>query len=281
MRQLDDAERAAIAQPAAAAAGRPAIRDAVVGRLRTSCWATSSTSCSAIRLPRAGARAADPGLGGGRRPAALRAATARGRRPAGAARGPHRGRRRSRDLAPTGTLGSARRSTPWPAATSPEEDDALRVSSELAAADAAAAVDRALSGTGSTGSRTVPGRGGPRRGSPICSCSATHSRSAAFDASRRAVARRPDRPTHAVGRRHPRPVNPNRRSAPRARGLCDARAVEPSAVIAILLAVTTLVTYGRGRSSRHRPDRRPGDRGTAPGRGGRARPRPCPPDRRG
>jgi hypothetical protein len=32
--------------------------------------------------------------------------------------------------------------TPWPSATSPEEDDALRVSSELAAADAAAAIDR-------------------------------------------------------------------------------------------------------------------------------------------
>jgi DnaJ domain len=47
-----------------------------------------------------------------------------------------------RDLATTGTnerLGDA----PWPAATSPDEDDALRVSSELAARDAAAAVDEA------------------------------------------------------------------------------------------------------------------------------------------
>lgn len=45
-----------------------------------------------------------------------------------------------RALAPTGTkerLGSP----PWPRATSPEEDDALRVSSELASADAAAAID--------------------------------------------------------------------------------------------------------------------------------------------
>lgn len=44
-----------------------------------------------------------------------------------------------RALAATGTrerLGSA----PWPRATSPEEDDALRVSSELASADAAAAI---------------------------------------------------------------------------------------------------------------------------------------------
>jgi curved DNA-binding protein CbpA len=45
-----------------------------------------------------------------------------------------------RSLATTGTrerLGTA----PWPRATSPEEDDALRVSSELASADAAAAFD--------------------------------------------------------------------------------------------------------------------------------------------
>ena len=45
-----------------------------------------------------------------------------------------------RSLASTGTrerLGAA----PWPRATSPEEDDTLRVSSELASADAAAAID--------------------------------------------------------------------------------------------------------------------------------------------
>src|SRR5688500_9644533 len=45
-----------------------------------------------------------------------------------------------RALASTGTrerLGNA----PWPRATSPEEDDALRVSSQLASADAAAAID--------------------------------------------------------------------------------------------------------------------------------------------
>jgi len=51
-----------------------------------------------------------------------------------------------RSLAATGTrerLGSA----PWPRATSPEEDDALRVSSELASADAAAAID-AVPGVG-------------------------------------------------------------------------------------------------------------------------------------
>jgi hypothetical protein len=51
-----------------------------------------------------------------------------------------------RSLASTGTrdrLGAA----PWPRATSPEEDDALRVSTELAAADAAAAID-AVPGVG-------------------------------------------------------------------------------------------------------------------------------------
>jgi curved DNA-binding protein CbpA len=51
-----------------------------------------------------------------------------------------------RTLAPTGTrerLGAP----PWPRATSPEEDDALRVSSELASADAGAALD-AVGGVG-------------------------------------------------------------------------------------------------------------------------------------
>lgn len=57
-----------------------------------------------------------------------------------------------RALAATGTqdrLGSA----PWPDATSPEEDDALRVSSELAVRDAVAALDEALGATGTTGVR--------------------------------------------------------------------------------------------------------------------------------
>jgi hypothetical protein len=52
-----------------------------------------------------------------------------------------------RDLATTGTqerLGDA----PWPTATSPEEDDALRVSSELAARDAVDAVDLASQAAG-------------------------------------------------------------------------------------------------------------------------------------
>jgi hypothetical protein len=45
--------------------------------------------------------------------------------------------------------------SPWPDATSPEEDDVLRVSSELAASDAIAAVDAALVRTRTTGVRVV------------------------------------------------------------------------------------------------------------------------------
>jgi hypothetical protein len=59
-----------------------------------------------------------------------------------------------RALATTGTLerlGDA----PWPDATSPEEDDALRVSSELAAADATEAVDHAIRASGGGGARTA------------------------------------------------------------------------------------------------------------------------------
>jgi hypothetical protein len=58
-----------------------------------------------------------------------------------------------RALASTGTL-ERLGDPPWPDATSPEEDDALRVSSELAAADAAEAVDRAVVAAGAAGART-------------------------------------------------------------------------------------------------------------------------------
>ena len=61
---------------------------------------------------------------------------------------------RLRWLASTGTierLGDA----PWPQGTSPEEDDALRVSSELAGDDAVAAVDAALTKAALTAPRTV------------------------------------------------------------------------------------------------------------------------------
>ena len=59
-----------------------------------------------------------------------------------------------RQLAATGTL-ERLGDPPWPDATSPEEDDALRVSSELAATDAISAVDEALVTTRTTGIRTV------------------------------------------------------------------------------------------------------------------------------
>jgi hypothetical protein len=61
---------------------------------------------------------------------------------------------RLRRLASTGTLERLGES-PWPQATSPEEDDALRVSSELAGADAMAAVDTALAAARLTAPRTV------------------------------------------------------------------------------------------------------------------------------
>lgn len=59
-----------------------------------------------------------------------------------------------RRLATTGTLerlGDA----PWPSGTSPEEDDALRVSSELATADVADAVDAAVARADAVGVRTA------------------------------------------------------------------------------------------------------------------------------
>jgi hypothetical protein len=61
-----------------------------------------------------------------------------------------------RRLAATGTLDRLGE-TPWPAGTSPEEDDALRVSSELAGADAADAVDAAAAAAGIEGVRITAG----------------------------------------------------------------------------------------------------------------------------
>jgi hypothetical protein len=57
-----------------------------------------------------------------------------------------------RGLATTGTLDRLG-DTPWPTGTSPEEDDALRVSSELATADIADAIEDALARTEGVGVR--------------------------------------------------------------------------------------------------------------------------------
>ena len=151
-KQLDIAERRAMANLLAAARRSAATRDAVVGRLAdillndtldeilgdpASIWASERLTRgwdSAVGQPRYGP--ATPAIG--RLLERLRELPAD----------------RLRQLASTGTLerlGNA----PWPQATSPEEDDALRVSSELAAADAIDAVDVALTTTGSTGIRTV------------------------------------------------------------------------------------------------------------------------------
>lgn len=151
-RQLAEAERAAMAHLPASARRSAAIRDAVVGRLAdilladvleeilgdpASLWARERLTRgwdSAVGQPRYG-------------PASPAIATLLDRL---------RGLRADdlRRLATSGTLerlGDA----PWPDATSPEEDDALRVSSELAGADAIDAIDEALSATGTTAIRTV------------------------------------------------------------------------------------------------------------------------------
>jgi hypothetical protein len=151
-RQLDGAERTALANLPPAARRSAAIRDAVVGRLAdillgdtldeilgdpASIWARERLTRgwdSAVGQPRYGpATTAVTML-----LARLRGLTAN----------------ELRQLAATGTLerlGDA----PWPDATSPDEDDTLRVSSELAATDAIAAVDEALVTTRTTGIRSV------------------------------------------------------------------------------------------------------------------------------
>jgi len=151
-RQLDDAERGALASLPPAARRSVPIRDAVVGRLAdillgdtldeilgdpASIWARERLTRgwdSAVGQPRYGpATAAVTGL-----LERLRALTAED----------------LRQLAGSGTL-ERLGDPPWPVATSPEEDDALRVSSELAASDAIAAVDAALVRTRTTGVRAV------------------------------------------------------------------------------------------------------------------------------
>jgi hypothetical protein len=59
-----------------------------------------------------------------------------------------------RRLAATGTVDRLGES-PWPRGTSPEEDDALRVSSELARADVSDAVDAAVADAGGIGARSA------------------------------------------------------------------------------------------------------------------------------
>ena len=150
--QLDVAERSAMANLPPAARRSVPIRDAVVGRLAdilfadvleeilgdpASIWARERLTRgwdSAVGQPRYGPATAAIGT------LLERLRTL--------------GDDRLRSLASTGTLerlGNA----PWPQATSPEEDDALRVSSELAGTDAVAAVDAALTAARLTAPRTV------------------------------------------------------------------------------------------------------------------------------
>ena len=151
-RQLADAERVAMANLPPSARRSVPIRDAVVGRLAdilfadvleeilgdpASLWARERLTRgwdSAVGQPRYG-------------PATPAVTTLLDR-----LRGlPEDHLRR---LASSGTL-ERLGDPPWPDATSPEEDDTLRVSSELAGADAIDAVDEALAATGTTAIRTV------------------------------------------------------------------------------------------------------------------------------
>jgi curved DNA-binding protein CbpA len=134
---LDDAERAAIAGLPAAVRRRPAVRDAVVGRLAEivlgdaldELLGESGGDRARERLTRGWDSAVgQPRYG-----------------PATAAMDTLLGTLRALDrraVATLATSGARERlgEPPWPAAASPEEDDVLRVSSELAGADAAAAV---------------------------------------------------------------------------------------------------------------------------------------------
>lgn len=135
---IDGAERAAIANLPAAARRDLATRDAVVGQLAD---IVLGDILEQLLGDPAGARARE------RLTRGWEAAVGQPRYgPATAAVTELLDRLRSlspdevRALAATGTrerLGTA----PWPRATSPEEDDALRVSTELASVDAAAAID--------------------------------------------------------------------------------------------------------------------------------------------
>ncbi|HET8784281.1 MAG TPA: J domain-containing protein [Candidatus Limnocylindrales bacterium] len=153
-RQLDDAERAALANLPPAARRSTPIRDAVVGRLADILLADTLDEIlgdpASIWARERLTRGWDSAVGQPRYGPATEAVMAL----------LDRLRRRDADglrqLAGTGTL-ERLADAPWPDATSPEEDDALRVSSELAAADAISAVDEALVRTGTTGIRAVTG----------------------------------------------------------------------------------------------------------------------------
>ena len=151
-RMLDDAERAAIANLAPAARREVAIRDAVVGRLADivlgdlidELLGELAGSRARERLARGWeAAVGQPRYG----PATLAVATLVDR---------------LRSLTPDGVRalaatwsGDRMGPEPWPAATSPEEDEALRVSTELAARDAVAALAEATGSGAATVGRSA------------------------------------------------------------------------------------------------------------------------------
>ena len=162
---IDRAERAAIANLPAAARRDLATRDAVTGELAD---IVLGDILEALLGDPAGPRARE------RLTRGWEAAVGQPRYgPATAAIGDMlerlgRARRGRRPRPRCDRHAGAARTPPWPRATSPDEDDALRVSSELASSDAAAAID-AIPGVGERHAASSPASrraGGAPAGAP-------------------------------------------------------------------------------------------------------------------
>lgn len=151
-RQLGEAERAAMANLPPIARRSVPIRDAIVGRLADLLLGDVLEELlggpASMRARERLTRGWDSAVGQPRYGPATPAVTTLLERLRALSED------RLRRLASSGTL-ERLGDPPWPAATSPDEDDALRVSSELAGSDAIAAVDQALTRTGTTAIRTV------------------------------------------------------------------------------------------------------------------------------
>jgi curved DNA-binding protein CbpA len=152
---LEEAERAALARLPTAVRRRPAVRDAVSGRLAEIVLGDSLDELlgesGGQRARERLTRGWDGAVGQPRYGPASDQVDALIWRLRGLSVA------EVRALATTGgaeALGDA----PWPLATSPDEDEALRVSSELAAADAAAAIPAGATGTAPAAARRAAAR---------------------------------------------------------------------------------------------------------------------------
>jgi len=152
---LDDAERAAIGALPSAVRRRPAVRDAIVGRLAEIVLDDSLDGLlgesGADRARERLTRGWDAAIGQPRYGPATNAVAELLQRLADLSQ------IELEALARTGTrerLGPV----PWPRSVSPDEDEALRVSSDLASSDAAAALIRAGDGSAALGARRAAAR---------------------------------------------------------------------------------------------------------------------------